>query len=1567
MYILYRRMSLIPSGQQGPPGPPGPPGPGSTNDLATTLGYGNSTGGITIQANTAGQDGEITSDILNVSVLKPLDPLVLGYEIGIEADAVFPDATKIRFQGPAVIQSDTSEYKLVGVQQSTPSLGNVLSYNPTTGEVFYQADGGGSGTVISVNSGTNITVNNIDPVNPVVNLDISSPVNFNSESAINLNSITGATASILAITSDTDIVITANNPTNPAIVLNGRTNIQGELALTGLNTPLLAVGGVDPAGSTGQYLTSQGPGATPAWTTAPAAVGTVSAGSNISITGTATAPVVNLAISSTVDMNSNVIQEASLIIGNSSSALQLTPGTGQNLLLQDDTLQNAIIIPSGSTNVLINKDLDMTDKDITNVVDLRGSSTSDLNILPWSATENINLKNAGGTTKLQVTDTTVNVLDQLNMNTNVVAGVAALAGTSTLDLQITPGIGHSVYINDDTGAAKLNVSTGAVNVLTELDLNNNNITHSAGLGSMLMLASGNILELQDQQGTTIASVVLPGGGGAVNSVSAGTNISVTGTASDPVVNVDITTDLDMAGNNITNVATLGVQNLSQFNPITVTGGGFDLQNTAALYRTAAVVGSTTQPLNITAGVGQDLHLNDNIGNTKVAITTSATEVYNNIDMNANYIQEVSNITGTNNFGPGSRVLTLSATDGIGVYSSGVAKLGLDSPLTDLQIVVNNQTGSKGISLTPQNNPIYINGSAGLATQVLQSQGAGLPPIWASVGGGGGTITSVVGGDNIGITGTATDPVVNLLIGQNVIMNNHFITSCEGISGDSGTSRLTLGDLSMGTHIEIDASATNRITMNPDTLYLDMTGEIRLNNQPGVAGEVLTSQGAGLPPIWTAVSGGGVTNPLTADLDANNYRITNLDEITPGSSTDLDIALPGLGQLVIKNAGVGNVNLGGPNVAVFNAGGTTFPTILNAPTSLVSLADTSISNFKLLKEAFLNNAINLDGSIDITEPAYVPGALREKTISLPNIGAGTTYTTDPVKSITVDGKGRITSASSYLTGPVESVTAGIGISLTGTATNPQVNNNGVLSVNAAGGITIGGTAQNPTVQNDGVLSVSAGTGISLGGGSQNPQVINDGLLTATAGSGISVSPGQNPVIDNTGVLSLIAGSGISISGSTGNITVSATGGGGGSGNVFENSANNYSVAEASKTTISAGTISLGNNLANIVSAGAANTAIGQNSLSYAATPTGAAPQRCVALGSYAHQNLPAGAVFADTVVIGSYALEQGFGTQQGCVVIGHNAARNGYVGSGIAIGRFAGEFCNTGEDTIVGPYASRAVGGGFGNVAIGLSARDSGSSGSGNVCIGFQSGVNQQGDYNILIGAGVGQGGYGPATWTVSKTCVIGYQYDNPSTTSIDAFFMDMSDKTTATGGRAALWAASASKVQSSAPCFQVAGDEIVSGIFQGAASRIKTGVVSTVTPIPSTGYSTPAILSGRSFTYPYNHTLSSSSGTWKLKVSLKVSGIGVNHDLACYLEIYNNATAGTTNGFLFGSSYQQAAPHTTVNGIIQNTIQLEDVFSVGDFSQGDLLDINLYVSASSGAGVFFTGGNWVFEYKLVQE
>jgi hypothetical protein len=183
------------------------------------------------------------------------------------------------------------------------------------------------------------------------------------------------------------------------------------------------------------------------------------------------------------------------------------------------------------------------------------------------------------------------------------------------------------------------------------------------------------------------------------------------------------------------------------------------------------------------------------------------------------------------------------------------------------------------------------------------------------------------------------------------------------------------------------------------------------------------------------------------------------------------------------------------------------------------------------------------------------------------------------NITIDDRGRITSASDGTNGGVTSIIAGTGISvdtatgdvtvtndapdqivtitggtdisISGTYPDFTINftgaSGGVTSINAGTGISVDQSTGSVTITNDApdqVVTLTASTGISITGAYPDFTIENsepDQIVTLTGGTDISIS-GTYPdfTIDFTGatggVTSIIAGTGISVDVSTGNVTV-----------------------------------------------------------------------------------------------------------------------------------------------------------------------------------------------------------------------------------------------------------------------------------------------------------------------------------------------------------------------------------------------------------------------------------------------
>lgn len=207
----------------------------------------------------------------------------------------------------------------------------------------------------------------------------------------------------------------------------------------------------------------------------------------------------------------------------------------------------------------------------------------------------------------------------------------------------------------------------------------------------------------------------------------------------------------------------------------------------------------------------------------------------------------------------------------------------------------------------------LEGSA-TAGQVLTSQGTGLPPIWGAGGG-----SNIYDAD-----GTLAGNRVVTQAGNVLNFNDGIFTA----GATSAGSRLVVDPTNDGRLRYTNGANTNQVFVNAaearleavraggtasyvaKNLRLDLVlpagADFSVNNNPGVSGEVLQSQGPGLPPIWAA---GGGSNIYTTDgtitasrtLELDDERLTFLDTPTgseyyfqPGRVT-LNPITPGVGD------------------------------------------------------------------------------------------------------------------------------------------------------------------------------------------------------------------------------------------------------------------------------------------------------------------------------------------------------------------------------------------------------------------------------------------------------------------------------------------------------------------------------------------------------------------------------------------------------------------------------------------------------------------------------------------------
>jgi hypothetical protein len=187
--------------------------------------------------------------------------------------------------------------------------------------------------------------------------------------------------------------------------------------------------------------------------------------------------------------------------------------------------------------------------------------------------------------------------------------------------------------------------------------------------------------------------------------------------------------------------------------------------------------------------------------------------------------------------------------------------------------------------------LKINNVPGTAGQVLTSQGANLPPVWAA-GAGSNYANADLTATGLRVhTWGANSQTENFTTGIqtrnynngpiNTSITENSASSLTVVSSATGQSRI-----SADTGMAFIARSTPlggqaNVGVDGDSIFFDFgTGrDFKVDGAAGAAGQVLTSQGAGLAPIWAA--GGGGSNIYNANgtltgnrtVDMNSFSIT----------------------------------------------------------------------------------------------------------------------------------------------------------------------------------------------------------------------------------------------------------------------------------------------------------------------------------------------------------------------------------------------------------------------------------------------------------------------------------------------------------------------------------------------------------------------------------------------------------------------------------------------------------------------------------------------------------------------
>jgi fibronectin-binding autotransporter adhesin len=416
--------------------------------------------------------------------------------------------------------------------------------------------------------------------------------------------------------------------------------------------------------------------------------------------------------------------------------------------------------------------------------------------------------------------------------------------------------------------------------------------------------------------------------------------------------------------------------------------------------------------------------------------------------------------------------------------------------------------------------------------------------YLKTGGGGGVVVFTLEGNTGGKVGADGTGNINILGSGNIT-----------VAGNPGTNTEIISIVGV---IPIANGGTNAssFSVTDGTVYYD--GTRLVTTATGTAGQILTSNGAGVAPTYQAGAASSIT--ITGDsggsLTGNSFTFT-------GGTTGITFSGAGTtetltGTLVVSNGGTGTTTLTSHGVLLGNTTSAITATAAGTTGQVLTGVTGSAPTFQSPAASSITITGDSGGGLTGSSFTFTGG-----TTGITFSGAGTTETLTGKLVVSNGGTGQATLTNhGVLVGAGTTAITQLAVGTTGQVLTGVTGADPVWASPAASSITItgdsgGGLTGNSftftggttglTFSGAGTTETLIGTLVVSNGGTGRTTLTNHGLLVGAGTSAITqladATNGQLP-IGSTGadpvLATLTAGTGITITNGAGTISIAATG-------------------------------------------------------------------------------------------------------------------------------------------------------------------------------------------------------------------------------------------------------------------------------------------------------------------------------------------------------------------------------------------------------------------------------------------